>query len=49
MMEYMTQLATNSSLPLLVLAAAGIIVVVEAFGASRTALWGDMFVEDLED
>lgn len=49
MMEYMTQLATNSSLPLWVLAATGTIVVVEAFRASRTALWGDMFVEDLED
>lgn len=49
MIEYMTQLATNSAFPLWILAAAGTVVIVEAFRASRTALWGDMFVEDLED
>lgn len=49
MTEYMTELATNSALPLWILAAAGTVVVVEAIRASRTALWGDMFVEDLED
>jgi hypothetical protein len=49
MMDTIVQFATGQTLPFCVLLGGCIIVVVEAARASRLALWGDMFSEDLED
>ncbi|MFH1517580.1 MAG: hypothetical protein ABIH17_06800 [Pseudomonadota bacterium] len=49
MIDLMTQFVSGQTLPFCVLLGGCIIVVVEAFRASRRALWGDMFAEDLEE
>ncbi|MEQ8300779.1 MAG: hypothetical protein RH945_09575 [Hyphomonas sp.] len=49
MIDLMNQFASGQTLPFCVLLGGCIIVVVEAFRASRRALWGDMFAEDLEE
>jgi hypothetical protein len=49
MIDSMTQFISGQTLPFCVLLGGCIIVVVEAVRASRIALWGDMFAEDLEE
>ena len=49
MIDMMTQFVSGQTLPFCVLLGGCIIMVVEAARASRRALWGDMFSEDLEE
>lgn len=49
MIEMMMKVANNPAAPWIVLIGACAILVVEAYRASRTALWGDMFTEDMDD
>ena len=49
MIDVMMKVAQNPVTPWLVLCGAGMIVVIEAVRVSRTALWGDMFTEDMDD
>jgi hypothetical protein len=49
MIDFLTQMASHQGLPVLILAAAAIVVVVESGRTGRVALWGDLFVDDLDD
>lgn len=49
MIDVMTQWASQPWLPISVLIGATLIVVVEATRDSRSALWGDHFIEDLDE
>ncbi|KCZ89420.1 hypothetical protein [Hyphomonas johnsonii] len=49
MIDMMIQFVSGQTLPFCILLGGCIIVVVEAARASRRALWGDMFAEELED
>ncbi len=49
MLDVMMRVAENPVMPWLVLLGAGSILIFEAVRASRTALWGDMFTEDMDD
>ena len=49
MIEMMLRVLESPVAPWLVLGGASAILVVEAYHSSRTALWGDMFTEDMDD
>ena len=49
MTEMMLKVAENPLAPWIVLFGAGSVLIIEAYRVSRTALWGDMFTEDMDD